>query len=191
MQLDTLISDFSYLGIFLLMIANGAINFPSSQFLYIICGYLVGKGTLSFVPTIIAGALGNTIGNILTFLLVKKYDKPFAQKLLMLDEGTFTKIHSALHETFSRRGMWWIFFGKLIPSVKAFIPIVAGLSDTKTKNTSIIFLVASTIWAIIITSIGYFFGKHISLSSITGVSLIIGVIVISILYKKISQKIAH
>jgi membrane protein DedA with SNARE-associated domain len=165
------------------MTTNGAVNFPSSQFLYIICGYFVSTGSLLFLPTIIVGALGNALGNIITFLLIKKYEKPLARKILMLDEATFTKVHTALHTTFSRRGMWWIFLGKLIPSVKAFIPVVAGLAHTKTKITSFIFLLASFIWATLLTSVGYYFGEHVSLASLSGVSLVIGIIVIFFVYK--------
>jgi membrane protein DedA with SNARE-associated domain len=171
------------------MTANGVANFPSSQLLYIIAGYLVSTSSLLFVPTIIAGALGNTLGNIITFLLVKKYDKPFAQKLLMMDDTTFTKVHSALHETFSRRGMWYIFVGKLIPSVKAFIPIVAGLANTRTRLTSFLFLIASFIWATGVTSIGYYFGKNVSLSSFTAVSLLIGGTILFVVYRNVSKKL--
>ena len=181
--LHSFISTGSYVAIFILMLTNGLANFPSSQFLYVICGYFISTGSLLFIPTIIAGALGNATGNIITFLLVKKYEKPFARKLLMMDESTFTKVHSALHATFSKRGMWYIFVGKLIPSVKAFIPIVAGLANTKTGITSVIFLVASIIWASLITSIGYYFGEHVSFKSITTVSLVIGFIVIFFVYK--------
>lgn len=188
MDIHSLIANFSYVAIFILMLTNGVVNFPSSQFLYAICGYFISTGSLLFIPTIIAGALGNTLGNIITFLLVKKYDKPFARKLLMLDQATFTKVHSALHATFSRRGMWYIFIGKLIPSVKAFIPIVAGLANTKTPLTSLIFLIASFIWAALITSIGYFFGEHISFTSITTVSLLIASVVIYFVYKNFSKE---
>lgn len=171
------------------MISNGVANFPSSQLLYLIAGYFVSTGSLLFIPTIIAGALGNAIGNIITFMLVKKYDKPFARKILMMDETTFTKVHSALHATFTRRGLWYIFIGKLVPSIKAFIPIVAGLANTKTKITSVIFLLASTIWAIGITSLGYYFGKNITLTSFTAVSLCIGLIVMFFAYKAIAKKL--
>ncbi len=185
-DLHFLITSFSYVAIFLLMVTNGAVNLPSSQFLYIICGYFIASSSLLFVPTIIVGALGNALGNIITFLLIKKYDKPLARTLLMVDEPTFTKIHGALHSTFSRRGMWYIFVGKCIPSIKAFIPIVAGLAHTPTRITAFIFLIASFLWASILTSIGYYFGEHVSLTSISGVSLLIGVIVIFFVYKKYS-----
>lgn len=183
MDLHSLISQFSYLAIFMLMLTNGAVNFPSSQFLYIICGYFVSTGSLLFVPTIIAGTLGNTLGNIITFLLIKKYDRPLAQKILMLDTVTFTKIHSKLHTTFSHKGMWWIFFGKLIPSIKAFIPIVAGLANTKTKSTSCIFLVASFLWATALTFVGYYFGEHVTLGRISGVSLLVGITILFFVYR--------
>ncbi len=170
------------------MATNGLVNFPSSQFLYVICGYFVATSSLLFVPTVIAGALGNALGNIIAFLLIKKYDKPLARKLLMVDEKTFTKIHNTLHSTFMHRGMWWIFFGKLIPSIKAFIPMVAGLAGTGTRVTSFIFLIASLIWATALVAIGYYFGEQASLSSLSGVSLVIACIVIFIIYKKATKQ---
>lgn len=188
-DLHTIISNWSYVAIFILMTTNGITNIPSSQLLYIVAGYFISTGNLLFFPTIIFGTLGNTIGNIITFFLVKKYDKPFARKLLMLNEETFNKIHGAFHDTFSKRGMWWIFLGKLTPSVKAFIPIIAGLANTRTKITSFIFLIASFIWAISITLIGYYFGEHITLKSFTTVSLIVGIFIFFIIYKKISKKL--
>jgi membrane protein DedA with SNARE-associated domain len=190
MDLHTFISSFSYLAIFILMLTNGISNLPSSQLLYVISGYFVSTGNLLFIPTIIAGALGNTLGNIITFLLIKKYDKKLARKLLMVDEVTFHKIHSALHSTFTRRGMWWIFLGKLTPSVKAFVPIVAGLARTKLPLTSFLFLLASTLWAIGITTIGYYFGEHVSFTSFATVSLLIGGTMLFIVYRNISKKLA-
>jgi membrane protein DedA with SNARE-associated domain len=120
---------------------------------------------------------------------VKKYERPLARKLLMLDEITFNKIHGALHDTFSKRGMWWLFIGKLTPSVKAFIPILAGLARTPTATTSLIFASASVVWATGILYLGYTFGEHVSLSSFLAVSFVIGVTIIFIIYKKLEKKL--
>lgn len=187
MDLHILISSWSYIAIFVLMLSNGIINFPSSQFLYIICGYFISTGSLLFIPTVIVGALANTFGNIVAFLLIKKYQHPLARKLLMLNEATFIKLHSALHATFSRRGMWWIFLGKLTPSVKVFVPIVAGLAETSTRLTSFIFLIASFIWATVLVSLGYFFGEHLTLTNFASVSFLIGAVIMFIVYKNISM----
>ena len=189
MDLHYLISSFSYAAIFVLMITNGGLNFPSSQVLYLIAGYFVGAGSLFFIPTVIVGALGNTIGNVITFLLVKKYEHNLARQILMLDAKTFTKVHSALHATFTDRGMWWIFIGKLTPSVKAFIPVVAGLAQTKTTLTTFIFASTSFLWALGIVYLGKTFGETFSLSSFMAVSLIVGLSILYIVYRNVSKKI--
>lgn len=190
MDLHLLISSGSYAAIFVLMVANGIINFPSSQILYLIVGYFVSTGNLIFATAVLAGALGNTIGNFVTYSLIKKYEHPLARKLLMLNESTFNKIHGALHDTFSRRGVWWLFIGKLTPSVKAFIPVLAGLARTPALLTTFIFLSASFVWAVGIIYLGYAFGEHVSLSSFLAVSFLIGASIIFILYKNISKKLA-
>lgn len=188
LDIHNLISSGSYIAIFILMITNGLINLPSSQLLYLVAGYFIATDNLLFIPTIIVGATGNTIGNIITFLLIRKYEKPLARKLLMVNEETFNKVHSALHASFTHRGMWWIFLGKLTPSIKAFVPIVAGLASTPKKLTSFIFLIASFIWATAITTLGFYFGEHITLKSFATVSLLIGGIIIFIVYKNLKKK---
>ena len=169
------------------MITNGAVNFPSSQLLYLIVGYFVSTGDLLLVPSILIGSLGNTIGNAITFLLIKKHGRPLAQKLLLINKKTFDTLYTTLHETFTERGMWWIFIGKLTPSVKAFIPIVSGLAKTPNTITLCIFGVASVIWATGVTLLGYYFGEHVSLTSFATVSLLIGITLAFVLYKKFSK----
>lgn len=189
MDLHELISSGTYAAIFFLMIANGIINFPSSQVLYLVVGYFVARGDLSFMSAVLVGGMGNTIGNIATLLLVRKYEHPLARKLLMMNEETFKKVHSALSETFSRRGIWWLFLGKLTPSVKAFIPVIAGLASTPVITTSFMFLSASLIWATGIIYLGYAFGEHVSFSSFLGVSFLIGATIVYVLYRNISKKL--
>ncbi len=189
MDLHALISSGTSVAIFILMLANGVVNFPSSQILYLVVGYFVSTGNLMFMWAVIAGGLGNTIGNIITYLLVKKYERPLARKLLMMNEETFSKVHSALHDTFSRRGIWWLFVGKLTPSVKAFIPVVAGMARTPLYATSFIFLSASLIWATGIIYLGYTFGEHVSLSSFLAVSLVVGLSILYIVYRSISKRL--
>ena len=189
-DLHALLGSGSYLAIFFLMIANGVVNFPSSQLLYLIVGYLVGIGKLTFLPAVIVGALGNTVGNIIAFMLIRKYERPLARKILMLKEDMFDNIHTALHDTFSRKGIWWLFIGKLTPSVKAFIPVVAGLAHTPVAITSFIFLSASTIWAAGIVYLGKTFGEQVSLSSFLTVSLVVGLIILFVVYRQVAKKIS-
>lgn len=169
------------------MITNGIINLPSSQLLYLITGYFVGTGHLALLPAALFGALGNTVGNVVTFFLIRKYGKSLAQKILFLEKEQFEKIYHGLHETFSRKGMWYIFFGKLIPSIKAFIPMLAGLAKTPPTLTGFIFFASSFIWALGIIMIGREFGEHVSLSSMAGISFIIGVTILFFVYRSVNK----
>jgi membrane protein DedA with SNARE-associated domain len=187
MDIPFYLSQFSYVAIFILMIANGVANLPSSQLLYIVCGYFISTGSLLFIPTVIAGTLGNTIGNAITHHFSQKYGITFAQKILFIDKATFEKVHNTLSKTFKEKGIWYIFVGKLTPSIKAFIPVLAGLARTPPLPTYSLFLASSTLWAIAITSIGYYFGQHVSLKTFTIVSFAIGGSVLLIVYCKIAK----
>ena len=187
-DLTTIISSFSYLAIFVLMTSNGIISFPSSQILYLVAGYLASSGKLSVPEVIVFGALGNTLGNMITYHLVRKYDATFAQKILLLDKATFTKIHSTVHDIFSKRGIWWLFIAKCTPSLKVIVPTVAGLANTNKKLTSFIFLTSSILWASIFTCLGFYFGTQVSLRAIAPVSFIVGLAVITALYFSFQKK---
>jgi membrane protein DedA with SNARE-associated domain len=190
MDVHEIIHSFSYVAIFILMITNGVINLPSSQLLYLVVGYFVSTGYLDFITAVLVGAIGNTIGNILIFLVVKKYGKPIAQKILFMDETTFGAIYGSLHATFSKRGMWYIFLGKIIPSIKAFIPILAGLAKTKNSQTFVLFFLSSCIWAMGIVMLGKIFGEHVSLTSLAGISFVVGVTILFLVYKNVHKALA-
>jgi membrane protein DedA with SNARE-associated domain len=191
MQMDfhEIILSFSYVAIFVFMMTNGIINLPSSQLLYLVVGYFVGTGHINFFLAVFVGAVGNTLGNMITFFLVKKYGKSFAQKILFVNATTFNHIYEGLHDTFSKRGMWYIFFGKITPSIKAFIPMLAGLAKTNEMLTGILFFFSSFLWALAIITIGKEFGEHVSLSSLAVISFIVGSVILFIAYRNIHKKL--
>ena len=80
-SIETIISFAGYAGIFLLMITNGAVSFPSSQVLYIIAGYFVAQGDLALLPVVVAGTLGNTVGTIILYELTRKYGRTFIARM--------------------------------------------------------------------------------------------------------------
>jgi membrane protein DedA with SNARE-associated domain len=85
--------------------------------------------------------------------------------------------------------MWYIFFGKLTPSIKAFIPMLAGLAKTKDTLTAIIFFFSSLLWALAIITIGKEFGEHVSLSSLAAISFVVGTTILVIAYRNIHKKL--
>lgn len=155
LNIELLIQGGSYFAIFLLMIANGAVSFPSSQVLYIIAGYFIAKGDLVLLPVAIVGALGNTIGNIILYEVVRKHGRAFVARMKLFPLRELSKVEMA----FKKKGAWFIFVGKLLPAIKVFIPIPAGLGKMHRGLFTFLMFVASFIWSFGFISIGYFFGK--------------------------------
>lgn len=182
-DLHSLISTFSYLGIFILLVINGAVNFPSSQIVYLIVGYFIAIGKLSFLPAIIFGSLGNTIGNLIIYFLVYKYGKVIVTKYLYIKEDILNK----MHKEFEGRGLWFLYVGKLTPSIKVFIPAIAGLSKITRTHAVFLFSITSIIWSSVILYIGFKFGEQITFQNYSIVMGIVGIIVALIAYKQMKK----
>jgi membrane protein DedA with SNARE-associated domain len=179
-SIESVIAILGYSGIFLLMIANGVVSFPSSQVLYIIVGYFVGTGALLFLPALVIGALGNVIGNIFLYELVRAKGVRVVRTMLGLPlrEKTLTD----LERVFKKRGLIFLFIGKLIPAVKVFVPIVGGISRTPRFLFSVLMFASSLIWAFAFISIGFIFGKGSNVFGAGAVIVILIAIIFSIFF---------
>ncbi len=179
--LEEIIVTAGYLGIFGLMIVNGFLSyFPSSQILYIISGYFVFTGDLNLFIVTALGALGNTIGNFLLFYLVREKGLAYINRFTIVPQEEIRK----LQIVFEKRGTWFLFIGKLLPAIKVFMPIVAGIAKMKTAVFIPIILVSSYIWSLMFVGIGYFFGKSTDFfGTYALVLLIFALILVGALYR--------
>ena len=144
--------------VFILMISNGFFSFPSSQILYITLGVFVASGKIGFIPMLIVGALGNTIGNYLLYEITHRHGEKVARQFLPIK----AEMYEALKETFKEKSLLWLALGKMTPSLKVIIPLLAGIARTKRIPTFFVFLITSFIWGNAFISIGVFFGKSFS-----------------------------
>lgn len=182
---DSLIETFGYIAIFVLMIFNGFLSFPSSQILYIVAGYFVFTGSLSFVVAAAVGALGNTIGNYVLFDLSRRKGLEYTARFTKIPQREISK----LQLVFKKYGAWFLAIGKLLPAIKVFMPIVAGIGAMRVSLFLPIILITSFIWACMFLSIGYFFGKQAEVFGVYSVLLlIIAFVVVGAFYKLMNSK---
>jgi membrane protein DedA with SNARE-associated domain len=184
-DVETIIVSLGYLGIFVLMISNGAIPFPSSQILYIISGYFVSTGDLSLALVVLFGAIGNTIGNIILYEVVRFRGLHYIEKWGIFPKKELRKVSVA----FRKKGKWFLFVGKLVPALKVFIPIIAAIGKTERRFYIPAMLVASAIWSLPFIAIGYVFGKSAELfGSYAVIMTVVGFIVMALFYRYINSK---
>lgn len=180
MGIEQIVVGGSYAGVFALMIANGFIAFPSSQVLYIVVGYFIGTGYLALFPASFAGALGNTVGNILLYEAVRAHGERYLERFKIFRTTDIRKVEIA----FQKRGLWFLFVGKLLPAIKVFVPIPAGIGKVHRGVFAGIMFVASFFWSLIFIAIGYFFGKSTELWKSYGIILmIVAGIVVFLFYR--------
>lgn len=185
MDIEAIILGFSYVGIFALMIANGFLSFPSSQLLYIIVGYFIGTGTLSLLPASLLGALGNMIGNIFLYEAVRRHGVHYLKKFQIFHEEDIRKVEIV----FRKKGLWFLFVGKLLPAIKVFVPIPAALGKVHRGIFATLMLSASWVWALMFIAIGYFFGKGATMWKSYGIILmIVAGIIVFLFYRMLNAK---
>ena len=155
MTLESLIIQFSYVAILLLLIANSFIPYISSQVIYIVSGYFASTGSLNLWLVLIAGTLGNMIGNVALYELARSKGVKYISKWKLFPIKELKKTQIA----FKKKGTWFVIIGKLLPYAKIFVPIVAGISKMNRILYAVIIIITSFIWASIFTSLGFFFGK--------------------------------
>lgn len=167
------------------MIANGAVSFPSSQILYIIVGYFIAQGDLALVPAALAGSAGNAVGNVILYELVRARGRAFVERMKLFPARELAKVEIA----FKKKGAWFVFIGKLLPAIKVFVPIPAGLGKMHRGCFASIMFVASFIWSLGFISIGYFFGKSSDLFGKYAIVLVIvAALVLLFFYRYINSE---
>lgn len=188
-NIEMIITVAGYFGIFALMVANGALSFPSSQVLYVITGYFVAQEKLLLIPVLFVGAFGNTIGNIILYELARKYGKPFIVKLKLFPSRELEKVEIV----FQKKGAWFIFIGKLLPAIKVFVPIPAGLGKMHRGIFALLMFIASSLWALGFIALGYFFGGTFKIfGPYALIPITIALVVVALFYRYLnSSEILH
>jgi membrane protein DedA with SNARE-associated domain len=174
----------AYVLVFFLMIANGISNFPSSQLLYLFVGFLTTQGDLSIYLLAIFGGIGNAIGNIILYELVRTKGAELVKNFFSLELSK----QDHIKELLEKHGAIYIFFGKLIPGVKVFIPVVAGLTSIKRSLVYSTLVTSSILWAYIFLQLGAFFGTN---TSLTKWYSIVAIVILLIGYVYTYKKYPH
>lgn len=158
-----LIQQTGYLGIFLLMTVESALIPIPSEITMPFSGYLVSQGQLSFPLVVLAGTLGNLVGSLIMYWLgyfleervvislVEKYGK-----FLLISRKEYD--HS-MH-WLNKYGSAVAFLSRILPGIRTFISLPAGLSEMNLIKFSIYTTLGSAIWAGALTYVGVYFGKE-------------------------------
>lgn len=122
-------------------------------------GYLVSTGRLEFWGVVLAGTAGGTAGSAISWFIGFKGGRPF-----LLRYGRyvgFSISHLELAERwFERYGEATVFFTRLMPVVRTFISLPAGIAGMDFKKFLVYTFLGSLPWSILLTYAGLKLGQN-------------------------------
>ena len=154
-----LFTTYGYIGIFLAMaIESCCIPLPS-ELIMPLAGFLAFQNRLNLAGDTLAGALGCVAGSIIAYWIGAT-----GGRALLLRYGRYVLIshHDAnrADEFFARHGDITIFLTRLMPIVRTFISLPAGIARMDFKKFVVYTFLGSLPWCFILAFAGYKLGEH-------------------------------
>ena len=155
----SVISSMGYGGIVLLMAIESACIPLPSEIIMPFAGYLVYKSELVLWIVAFMGALGCVLGSIPAYYIGKTGGRNLTEKY-----GRFVLISKKdlkmADDWFKNYGEIIIFIGRLLPAVRTFIALPAGIARMNMTKFIIYTFLGSFIWCWTLAYIGMVFGEQ-------------------------------
>lgn len=153
------VGDLGYAGIFFMMFLESSFFPFPSEVVMIPAGYLAFKGEMNLALAIFVGILGSLAGALFNYWLALKLGRPF---ILRYGKYVLFKEHSLqrMEGFFARHGHISTFTGRLIPAVRQYISLPAGLARMNLAVFSFYTSLGAGIWVTILAVLGYTLGHN-------------------------------
>lgn len=151
--MESWVTDYGYIAIFLLMLAESAcIPFPS-EVTMLVGGWYSATGTLDFFWVGTAGVLGNLVGSWIAYAVGRSTGRALLDRY-----GRYVLIRS--HDV-DRAEIWWdrhgdaaTFFSRLLPVIRTFISLPAGIARMPIGKFSLYTFLGVIPWTFALTYLG-------------------------------------
>jgi len=158
-EVTAFIASLGYWGIALGMAIESA-NIPlPSEVILPFGGYLVSTGQLNFFGAAMAGTMGGLGGSIVSYYIGYKGGRPFLRKYGRYI-GFSEKHFIQAEEWFGRYGEATVFFTRLMPVVRTFISLPAGISGMNFYKFVLYSFLGSLPWCFFLTYLGLKLGEN-------------------------------
>ena len=162
-QIISTINALGYIGIALLMALENIFPPIPSELIMPLAGFTVSQGKLDFLYVAIAGTIGSVLGATPWYFLGKYWGLRRSKKIADKYGKWLTVSGEDVEKAktwFDRRGYAATALGRLVPGIRTYISIPAGIS----KMPLIPFLIYSTagsfVWVVLLTYAGYILGEN-------------------------------
>ncbi|AET68448.1 putative membrane-associated protein [Desulfosporosinus orientis DSM 765] len=154
-----IISHLGYIGVFLAMAIESACIPLPSEIILPFTGYMVFLGRFGLWQSTLAATLGNLLGALFAYYIGRWGGRPFIKRF-----GRYVFIHerelSKTEELFDRHGELTVFIGRLLPVVRTFISLPAGIARMNSVKMSIYTVAGALPWCLMLIITGQKLGEN-------------------------------
>jgi membrane protein DedA with SNARE-associated domain len=139
-------------AVFLLMVLESACIPIPSEAIMLFAGFSVSKGELSLVGIVVAGVLGNLVGSWIAYAV------GYYGRIDLLEKNKLIHI-SPKHlkwadDWFARYGNATVFFSRMLPIIRTFISLPAGVAKMPFWRFTVYTLLGSFPWVLMLAIVG-------------------------------------
>jgi membrane protein DedA with SNARE-associated domain len=154
----SVISASGYIGVALLMAIESACIPLPSEIIMPFSGYLVHTGQLKLFWVATAGAIGCNLGSVVAYWIGALGGRPFIRKygrFVLLNQHDLDRAE----HFFQRFGGITVFIGRLLPVVRTFIALPAGIARMPQLRFHIYTFIGSWPWCFVLAYAGMKLGQ--------------------------------
>jgi membrane protein DedA with SNARE-associated domain len=142
-------------AVFALMVLESMCIPIPSEVTMVYAGYLVSQGSMNFVAAVLVGSVANLVGSLIAWG-AGAYGVDSA--LVRSDRN---RAHLAqAHRWFERYGSPVVFFSRMLPIVRTFISLPAGMARMPVVRFSVLTFLGSIPWCIMLVAVGDWAGAN-------------------------------
>lgn len=157
--LTHVVGQWGYPGIVALMFLESSFFPFPSEVVVPPAAYLAANGEMNLGLVILSGITGSLLGAVFNYGLALKFGRPFFEKYgryLFVSPKSLDKAELF----FARHGEFSTFIGRLLPGIRQYISLPAGLARMNLWAFSVATALGAGIWVAVLAGAGYWFGRN-------------------------------
>lgn len=152
------VASAGYIALFVLSILQSCCVPTSSELTLGFAGVLAAEGKLSLGGVIVVGAAGELVGAYIAWTIGRFGGRPFVDRYgryVLLSHRDLDRAEDWFH----RHERWGVLVSRLLPVLRNFVAVPAGLADVPLVRFGVLTAAGSLIWDAAMAFIGYHVGK--------------------------------
>ena len=158
-----IMSQYGYLGIFLLIMLENIFPPIPSEVILTFGGYMTTQTDMTALGVILISTAGSVVGALILYGIGQFLDVARLEKIVDRWGRVLRLTRKDIHKAdawFDKYGIWTVLFCRLVPLIRSLISIPAGMANMKFGLFLLFTTVGTLIWNTILVSVGAAVGDN-------------------------------